>query len=143
MSKCGSERMGSVSLASMFANGCRSLGVPVTLVRTLSVSHAPINKHFNRHLVVNWRSRCSHSSALASQTYAVDTAHSTDSSVSSKGYPKYDRLLPCPPYNFPPRVEHLVVSEGGPVLEYICKALDLTHFHGFLLQIHSRFGFSF
>ncbi|KAM1005118.1 hypothetical protein ACFX2I_005213 [Malus domestica] len=40
-------------------------------------------------------------------------------------YPEYTRLLPCPSDNGPPRIEHLVVSEGGPVLEYICKVLDL------------------
>ncbi|KAE9452698.1 hypothetical protein C3L33_15402, partial [Rhododendron williamsianum] len=43
----------------------------------------------------------------------------------SSSYPKYHRLLPCPSENHPPRVEHLVVSVGGPVLEYVCKALDL------------------
>lgn len=40
-------------------------------------------------------------------------------------YPEYHRLLPCPSQNCPPRVEHLVVSEGGPVLEYICRELNL------------------
>ncbi|GFZ06321.1 pseudouridine synthase family protein [Actinidia rufa] len=40
-------------------------------------------------------------------------------------YPEYHRLLPCPSENSPPRVEHLVVTVGGPVLEYISKALDL------------------
>ncbi|RXH99380.1 hypothetical protein DVH24_011705 [Malus domestica] len=28
-------------------------------------------------------------------------------------YPEYTRLLPCPSDNGPPRIEHLVVSEGG------------------------------
>ncbi|KAK1260906.1 hypothetical protein QJS04_geneDACA018082 [Acorus gramineus] len=40
-------------------------------------------------------------------------------------YPGYNRLLPCPLQNGPPRVEHLVVSEGGVVLDYISKTLDL------------------
>lgn len=40
-------------------------------------------------------------------------------------YPPYGRLLPCPSENGPPRVEHLVVTKGGPVLEYISNALDL------------------
>ncbi|KAI5656820.1 hypothetical protein M9H77_25613 [Catharanthus roseus] len=44
---------------------------------------------------------------------------------SSNGYPVYGRLLPCPLQNASPRIEHLVVKEGGPVLEYICKTLDL------------------
>lgn len=34
-------------------------------------------------------------------------------------------MLPCPSHKTPPRIEHLVVTEGGPVLEHICKALDL------------------
>lgn len=40
---------------------------------------------------------------------------------------EYNRLLPCPSHSIPPRVEHLVVPEEGegPVLDYICKALDL------------------
>ncbi|XP_078437159.1 pseudouridine synthase family protein [Wolffia australiana] len=44
---------------------------------------------------------------------------------SDTGHLEYHRLLPCPPHNRPPRVEHLVVFEEGPVLEYICKALNL------------------
>ncbi|XP_058093222.1 RNA pseudouridine synthase 6, chloroplastic [Magnolia sinica] len=43
----------------------------------------------------------------------------------TNNYPEYNRLLPCPSQNGPLRIEHLVVSEGGPVLEYICRALDL------------------
>ncbi|ONK61076.1 uncharacterized protein A4U43_C08F26010 [Asparagus officinalis] len=44
---------------------------------------------------------------------------------SSSGYPEYDRLLPSTLQHSPYRVEHLVVSEGGIVLDYICKALRL------------------
>ncbi|KAH9748130.1 RNA pseudouridine synthase 6 [Citrus sinensis] len=66
--------MSSVSFSSIFTNNGRSLGAPVSLLRT---------------------------------------------------YPEYHRLLPCPSQNCPPRVEHLVVSEGGPVLEYICRELNL------------------
>ncbi|CAN6458062.1 unnamed protein product [Victoria cruziana] len=40
-------------------------------------------------------------------------------------HPEYDRLLPCPSHNRPPRVEHLVVLEGGPVLDFICRTLNL------------------
>ncbi|OAY73160.1 RNA pseudouridine synthase 6, chloroplastic [Ananas comosus] len=51
-------------------------------------------------------------------------------------HPEYDRLLPCPLQSSPPRVEHLVVSEGCNVLDYISRALhlpplfvaDLIHF---------------
>ncbi|KAI4371658.1 hypothetical protein MLD38_009985 [Melastoma candidum] len=41
------------------------------------------------------------------------------------GFMEYTRLLPCPQHSGPPRVEHLVVSEGGTVQDFICKALDL------------------
>lgn len=40
-------------------------------------------------------------------------------------FQEYTQLLPCPLYNQPPRVEHLVVLEGGVVLDYISKALNL------------------
>ena len=46
--------------------------------------------------------------------------------------PKYGRLLPCPSHHGPPRVEHLVVKDGGTVLEYICKVLDLPPLWVFL-----------
>ncbi|XP_072976476.1 RNA pseudouridine synthase 6, chloroplastic isoform X1 [Typha angustifolia] len=64
---------------------------------------------------------------------AVETV-AAESAASSDGYP--DRLLPCPLQSGSPRVEHLVVPEGGIVGDYICKALhlpplfvaDLIHF---------------
>jgi len=40
-------------------------------------------------------------------------------------YPEYGRLLPCSLHHGQRRVEHLVVSDGGIVLDYICKALHL------------------
>ncbi|CAN6546664.1 unnamed protein product [Malus baccata var. baccata] len=44
-------------------------------------------------------------------------------------YPEYTRLLPCPSDKGPPKIEHLVVSEGGTVQDYICKFVaDLIHF---------------
>nr|GMC83736.1 RNA pseudouridine synthase 6, chloroplastic isoform X1 [Ipomoea batatas] len=49
--------------------------------------------------------------------------------VSSNRPIKYERLLPCPSENFPPRVEHLVVMREGPVLEYISEALDLPQIY--------------
>nr|GEU61711.1 RNA pseudouridine synthase 6, chloroplastic-like [Tanacetum cinerariifolium] len=39
---------------------------------------------------------------------------------------EYGRLLPCPSENNLPRnIEHLVVREGGPIRDFISKALDL------------------
>uniref|UniRef100_A0A2N9ISE5 Pseudouridine synthase RsuA/RluA-like domain-containing protein n=1 Tax=Fagus sylvatica TaxID=28930 RepID=A0A2N9ISE5_FAGSY len=119
--------MGSVtvSFASILANGCRSLSSPVTLVRTLATTHVALTKHHNKHLVA-WSSGCSTSNttAFACEYSKPDVTH-TATTTSVNGYHEYHRLLPCPSHNGPPRVEHLVVSEGGPVLEYICKALDL------------------
>ncbi|KAL5972724.1 hypothetical protein ACLOJK_039529 [Asimina triloba] len=43
----------------------------------------------------------------------------------ANNYPEYNRLLPCPSDSGPPRVEHLVVSEGGAVRDCICRTLDL------------------
>ncbi|GMI91482.1 hypothetical protein like AT4G21770 [Hibiscus trionum] len=116
-------KMGSAGLASIFSNGYRSLSAPAPSLRTLASSS------LFKHCKSNSKSAilpCSSSSkrvlsCFSSRVDVVQTA--TTSSVN--GYPKYDRLLPCPSDNGPPRVEHLVVSEGGPVLEYICKALDL------------------
>ncbi|XP_057433808.1 RNA pseudouridine synthase 6, chloroplastic-like isoform X1 [Lotus japonicus] len=114
--------MASVAVASMFfAGDCRSFAVP-PVSRALRNS---LNKH-----AFSWRCRSSHGSNPAitgeSVTSTIDDAGNLPSaSSSSNSYPKYDRLLPCPLHKSPPRIEHLVVSEGGPVLEYICKSLDL------------------
>ncbi|KAK4258976.1 hypothetical protein QN277_005361 [Acacia crassicarpa] len=115
--------MGSVTMAVMLASGCRSLGMPMALLRTLDISHSALIKHYNKRSLKWCHPRSSHNSALASESSRVYSNNSTTTS-SLNGYPKYDRLLPCPSQNCPPRVEHLVVSEGGPVSEYICKALD-------------------
>ncbi|XP_028767862.1 RNA pseudouridine synthase 6, chloroplastic isoform X2 [Neltuma alba] len=113
--------MGSVTMAAMLASGCRSFGIPMALVRTLDISHSVLTKHYNKRSLKWFYPRSSHNNALASESSRV---YSNNSTTTSNGYPKYDRLLPCPSQNWAPRVEHLVVSEGGPVLEYICKALD-------------------
>ncbi|CAI8590718.1 unnamed protein product [Vicia faba] len=120
--------MSSVSVASMlFAGGCRSLAVPLA-ARALRIS---LNKHLTLH-ASSWCCRSSHNStvSLAGETESstADVGNLTDT-CSSNSYPKYDRLLPCPKHKSPPRIEHLVVSEGGNVLEYICKALDLPHLY--------------
>ncbi|KAL9258686.1 hypothetical protein AKJ16_DCAP05453 [Drosera capensis] len=43
----------------------------------------------------------------------------------SNGVSEYHRLLPCPSTHGAPRIEHLVVLEGGSVSQYISKTLDL------------------
>nr|GEW71468.1 RNA pseudouridine synthase 6, chloroplastic-like [Tanacetum cinerariifolium] len=59
----------------------------------------------------------SHSTTAASITSSTP--------ISSTRYPEYGRLLPCPKENFQPRIEHLVVREGGTILDFITKTLDL------------------
>ncbi|KAE7995466.1 hypothetical protein FH972_000253 [Carpinus fangiana] len=113
-------KTGSLSLASILANGCRSSSSRVALLRSLSTTHAALSKHYNKH-VVAFSSGSSQSKLFACESSSPDVTHNAP----VKGYPDYHRLLPCPSQNGPPRVEHLVVSEGGPVLEFICKALDL------------------
>ncbi|KAI0498779.1 hypothetical protein KFK09_019672 [Dendrobium nobile] len=49
----------------------------------------------------------------------------TERRASADGHTEYSRLLPCPSHNMVPRIEHLVVSEDGNVLDYISKALRL------------------
>lgn len=67
----------------------------------------------------------SYSRSFSCQSTALSDINSTSQSVYSDGHLRYGRLLPCPSQNGPPRVEHLVVTKEGPVLEYICEALDL------------------
>nr|CAN68642.1 hypothetical protein VITISV_030809 [Vitis vinifera] len=112
--------MGTAILTSIFTSGlvsslwnsnCRSFGTPVALARTLASS----NVFSRRHKRVVW---CSNNPTCTREL----TASSDSANTSSvNGYPEYHRLLPCPSQNGPPRVEHLVVSEGGFVA-------DLIHF---------------
>ncbi|TKY72137.1 RNA pseudouridine synthase 6 [Spatholobus suberectus] len=121
--------MGSVTLAvasMLFAGCCRSLAVPAA-ARALHNSRAALSKHHSKQ-APSWCCRSSHNSntALAGESESSTTdAGNLTATSSSNSFPKYDRLLPCPSHKTPPRIEHLVVSEGGPVLEYICEALDL------------------
>ncbi|CAK8544659.1 unnamed protein product [Lathyrus sativus] len=115
--------MGFVAVApASFAGSCHNLAVPDIAIAL------PISLH---KYAFGWRCGSSHNSnaALTGEiaSSSIDAGNVTATSSSSNSYPKYDRLLPCPKHKFPPRIEHLVVSEGGPVLEYICKALDLPH----------------
>ncbi|KAF8391509.1 hypothetical protein HHK36_023814 [Tetracentron sinense] len=107
-------------VSSLWVLNCRSFVAPMALVRTLAASHA-LKNHDKNLACCSWGS--------SNRTFACGASRAdvgvTISSSSVDGYPEYSRLLPCPSQNGPPRVEHLVVSEGGPVLEYICEALDL------------------
>ncbi|XP_035545513.1 RNA pseudouridine synthase 6, chloroplastic-like [Juglans regia] len=118
-------KMGSASFASVLANGWQSFSSPVAFVRTLATTHAPLCKHYNDNRLVAWSST-SGSPQSNGRTFACESS-SPDIPASTPVVcgPEYHRLLPCTTHKGPPRVEHLIVSEEGPVLEYICKTLDL------------------
>lgn len=136
----------------LFTGGCRSFAVPAA-ARALRISlNKHLNKHALSWRC--WSSHYSNT-ALAGETASstIDAGSLTSTSSSNRylhcsheigtlfplptlflldtetcfslSYPKYDRLLQCPSHKSPPRIEHLVVSQGGSVLEYICEALDL------------------
>ncbi|XP_015574301.1 RNA pseudouridine synthase 6, chloroplastic isoform X2 [Ricinus communis] len=114
--------MSSLTLASIFTCVCQSYGAPVSRLRTLTPTHSYfLNKH---HADSAWFYSSSHKRTFCSQYSKPEVVFTTVTSCVN-GYSGYDRLLPCPSQNRPPRVEHLVVLEEGPVLDYICKALDL------------------
>ncbi|CAL9131691.1 unnamed protein product [Musa textilis] len=101
---------------------CRNaLLPPVALASVLTSASDHKNHHRNRKehcWVVRRKATIAHFSIAKAVTTTVSTSP-------VHGYPEYDRLLPCPLQNQPPRVEHLVVFEGGLVLDWISKALDL------------------
>ncbi|XP_043689491.1 RNA pseudouridine synthase 6, chloroplastic [Telopea speciosissima] len=119
----GALSFSSVITGSFIASTCRSTRGSIGIVCTLAASHVLKNR---------FKSSFANCAGDSSNGALVCLASGTDvgaviSSSAVNSYPKYNRLLPCPLQNGPPRVEHLVVSEGGPVLEYISNALDLPH----------------
>ncbi|MQL73729.1 hypothetical protein Taro_006089 [Colocasia esculenta] len=123
--------------AALFASSLRalprlaSLLAPAAIFRAFSAGARPLTRRGDG---AAWRPRVPrkatvpcYSSAEAVAPAATDS--SSGSSLYASGCYEYNRLLPCPSQNRPPRVEHLVVSEGGPVLEYICKELDLPYLY--------------
>ncbi|KAL3820684.1 hypothetical protein ACJIZ3_006589 [Penstemon smallii] len=107
----------------LFASNFRgNLITPINIVRTLASTHSRF-ENLQRQQNFNAGSRRLSCASTASSDVNSTSSVSTSSNFNS--YPTYTRLLPCPPENGPPRVEHLVVSEGGPVLDYITRALNL------------------
>ncbi|KAF8096942.1 hypothetical protein N665_0298s0012 [Sinapis alba] len=100
--------------------GYRNLTVPISLLRTLASTRftTPLlhYKHTPRSLSSSRRLTC-----LSS----LQTDSTNQTTLSSSGYPEYNRLLPCPAHNFPPRIEHMVVLEDVRVADYISKELNL------------------
>ncbi|KAJ0974741.1 hypothetical protein J5N97_016706 [Dioscorea zingiberensis] len=107
-------------VSSLWASNLRALmAPPCALLRALSSTPRFRTRRSNKDLC--WVTKKKPSVPFsATKAEVVLEDHS-----SPPRYPEYDRLLPCPQQNQPPRVEHLVVSDGGTVLDYICKALDL------------------
>lgn len=113
----GGSAVATLLSASSFRRGFFS---PISLARTLASTPSPF-KHFHKHSSFNVVKR-----NLSCRTAApVDFSTNPSIPTCNNSYPPYERLLPCPSQNGPPRVEHLVVVEGGPVLEYISAALNL------------------
>ncbi|CAN7109422.1 unnamed protein product [Brassica rapa subsp. narinosa] len=100
--------------------GYRNLTLPVSLLRTLASTRftTPLfrYKHSPRLISSSRRLTC-----LSS----LQTDSTIQTTLSSSGYPEYNRLMPCPAHNFPPRIEHMVVLEDVRVADYISKQLDL------------------
>ncbi|XP_057962589.1 RNA pseudouridine synthase 6, chloroplastic isoform X2 [Malania oleifera] len=111
--------------SSLWTSNSRSSGTPLALLRTLVSAHA---LHYTPH---RKRPSCCSWNSSNKRTFICESLKSSDITPTAtvpssfKGYSEYGRLLPCPSENGPPRIEHIVVSEGGPVLEYISEALDL------------------
>ncbi|KAI3878786.1 hypothetical protein MKW92_020289 [Papaver armeniacum] len=122
---------GAVSLSALLTNSLisslrtsksRNLGMPMTLIHSLAVTHV-FRKQAKMFGLCSYGSRTK-TFSISSSTITTFGATLSNSS-SDCPYPEYSRLLPCPSQNGLPRVEHLVVRKGGPVLEYISKAVDL------------------
>lgn len=56
---------------------------------------------------------------------AVSTAAAAVEAPSATPYPVYDRLLPCPLQDDPPRIEHLVAREDEVAADFIARSLGL------------------
>ncbi|KAL8492403.1 hypothetical protein ACS0TY_023840 [Phlomoides rotata] len=121
ISAFSSVSSGSIVSSLLFTTGFhRNFFFSMNLARALASTHSPF-KHIHKHMNFNAVSRNFSSISTASADISTNISIST----SNNRYPPYERLLPCPPENGPPRVEHLAVLKGGPVLEYISNALDL------------------
>ncbi|XP_023748040.1 RNA pseudouridine synthase 6, chloroplastic [Lactuca sativa] len=104
--------------------------IPVTILQTSAAvtNHRPKSRRLCCSVwdsVLNFH-RKNNSRAFTSDSPDSLAVTSTLSTPSHKRHEEYGRLLPCPAENVLPRnIEHLVVKEGGPVLDFITKALDL------------------
>ncbi|XP_024984702.1 RNA pseudouridine synthase 6, chloroplastic-like [Cynara cardunculus var. scolymus] len=109
---------------------CRSfILAPVSMLRTLAA--ATSHRHKSTSFCCSiWNSDFNFHKKNSSRAFSSDSAASlavtsTPSSPNSMRHEEYGRLLPCPAESFLPRIEHLVVKDGGPVLDFITRALNL------------------
>nr|XP_010938616.1 RNA pseudouridine synthase 6, chloroplastic [Elaeis guineensis] len=117
----------------LWASSRRALMAPAALACALAAAPHPCRNR-GRKKDICWVA--TKKAPLRRSFKAEAIAVESTASALANGYPEYKRLLPCPSQNQPPRVEHLVVSEEGVVLDYISKALhlpplyvaDLIHF---------------
>ncbi|KAI9123375.1 hypothetical protein K1719_004675 [Acacia pycnantha] len=71
------------TMAAMLASGCRSLGMPMALLRILDISHSALIKYYNKRSLKRCHPRSSHNSALASESSRVYSNNSTTTSSSN------------------------------------------------------------
>ncbi|CAN8231072.1 unnamed protein product [Cochlearia groenlandica] len=112
----------------------RNLTSPSSLLRTLAstrfttpliLSNELHYKHSPPHISSSSSSSSTKRFTCLSLLQTDSPNQTTISSSSINGYPEYNRLLPCPAYNLPPRIEHMVALEDVLVAEFISKQLDL------------------
>ncbi|CAA7054710.1 unnamed protein product [Microthlaspi erraticum] len=109
--------------------GYRNLTTPVSLLRTLASTRitTPLFLSYEYHHNIHSPRFISSSKRLTCLSLLQTDSHNqtTLSSSSNFGYPEYNRLMPCPAHNIPPRIEHMVVLEDVLVADFISKHLDL------------------
>uniref|UniRef100_A0A1D1YKR7 RNA pseudourine synthase 6, chloroplastic n=1 Tax=Anthurium amnicola TaxID=1678845 RepID=A0A1D1YKR7_9ARAE len=108
-----------------------SLLAPVALFRAWSAGARTLQRRREGATSQFWvpRKATVPRSSNAEAVAPTATTISSNTSLPGSGCYEYDRLLPCPSQNRLPRVEHIVVSGGGYVLEYISKELNLPHLY--------------
>ncbi|KAG7541970.1 Pseudouridine synthase catalytic domain superfamily [Arabidopsis thaliana x Arabidopsis arenosa] len=109
--------------------GYRNLTAPVSLLRTLASTRitTPLFRSNENHFKHSPRFISSPKRFTCLSLLKTDSQNQTTlSSSSNSGYPEYNRLMPCPAHNLPPRIEHMVVLEDDVLVsEFISKQLDL------------------
>ncbi|KAG9156444.1 hypothetical protein Leryth_024207 [Lithospermum erythrorhizon] len=113
-------------LTTTFLSSRRSFFTSTTLITNLSSTYTTLLNNNNKHLNFPYsNTKVLSKRCFSCESVAVSELNSPYCTSTSNGSLNYTRLMPCPSENGPPRVEHLVVKEEGPVLDYICKSLDL------------------